>query len=58
MGILLDAVLDQTGDHVDFGIQSIELLLKVIGGQMGLQYFVVDGDNPVLGVHAGNLWPS
>lgn len=50
MGVFLDAILDQTGDHVDFGIQSIKFLLQVIGSQMGLQYFVVDGDNPVLGV--------
>ena len=50
MGVFFDAVLDQTSDYVDLRVQSIELLLKVIGGQMGLQYFVVDGDDSVLGV--------
>ena len=50
VSVFLDAVLDQTGDHVDFGIQSIEFLLQVIGNQMGLQHFVVDGDDPVFGI--------
>ena len=50
MGVFFDAVLDQTSDYVDLRVQSIKLLLKVIGGQMGLQYFVVDGDDSVLGV--------
>ena len=45
VGVFLDAILDQTGDHVDFGIQSIEFLLQVIGSQMGLQYIVVDRDD-------------
>ena len=50
VGVFLDAVLDQTGDHVDLRVQSVQFLLQAIGGQMGLQYFVVDSDNPILGV--------
>ena len=50
MGVFLDAVLDQTGDHVDLRVQSVQFLLQAIGGQMGLQYFVVDGDDTLYGI--------
>ena len=50
VGIFLDALLDQTGDHVDLCVQSIQLLLQGICCEIWLQHLVVDGDDPVLGV--------